>query len=197
MNLVVTKAVKPRKGRAEHPRPLVFQNSLKPPGRKRVNKTHKACVKSIFYVVIDKSVHERKSLHNSLCRWYNRDSKKYFGVGVLRMCYMWTITLVLLAFLYSFFKINLGSQTLPQFFCFKSHCSQDYSLGMRNHKSFYLILKTTVWAFRFRAYGQFFVQILDVTGPWMLRIFPQKAFPNPHFRFHSPKEANHRCGVGI
>lgn len=33
--------------------------------------------------------------------------KKYFRVGVLRMCYIWTITLVLLAFLLSFLKNKL------------------------------------------------------------------------------------------
>lgn len=101
-SLVLTKAVKPRRCKADHPRPPIFQNSLKPPGSRRVNKTHEACFKSIFYVDIDKCVHQRKSSHNSLCRWYNGDTIKYFGVGVLRTSYIWTITFVLLGFLFFF-----------------------------------------------------------------------------------------------
>lgn len=152
---------------------------------------------------IQLSVPTWKSQHNSLCRLYNRDSRKYFRAGVLGMSYIQTITFVLLGFIFSFFLIILslsfGSQTQPQFFFFFCEVPLLSRALFRHEKSQKILSNSESYfaSFQTQSLSAVFAQILYVIRPCILRVFLQKTLPSLYFRHHSPQGRNYRCRIGI
>lgn len=93
--------------------------------------------------------------------------------------------------------LSFGSQALPQFFCFSEVPLLLRALFRHEKPHTFLCNFGNFFAsFQTQSLRTVFAQILDVIGPCILRVFLQKAFPNPHFRYHSPRGGNCGCGIG-
>lgn len=149
-------------------------------------------VAKAYFMSISLSVPTRKSLHNSLCGWYNRNSIKYFWDSVEDVLYIdhhiCVVRFSLLFFLISL-HLSFGSQTQPQFFFFFCEVPLLSRALFRHEKPRKFLSNSESYfaSFQTQSLSAVFAQLLDVIWPYILRVFLQKAFPSPHFRHQSPQ----------